>query len=120
MHPFPPASKLQFLVGKEIELICLGQWQVWLHFGGKAHICVEGSLEHVDKAGRIRSHNFDEDRLSPFYLHHLFGQKVGMIEVEAFCLTLAFSAGDIIRIHGNEGPYECGQIYDHDGELTVF
>jgi len=119
MHPFPETSKLQFLVGKELEQICLAYWQVWFTFD-KGQISVEGDFEHVDKAGTVRRHNTDETRSSPFYLHHLFGQKVERIEVEPFRLTLAFDGGDIIRIFSDEGPYECGQICDEGGKLTVF
>jgi len=119
MHPFPEASSLQFLVGKELEQVCLGQWQIQLNFD-KGHISIEGDLEHVDKAGAVRRHNTDESRLSPIVLHHLFGQKVQMISVEPFCLTLAFNGGDIVRIFSDEGPYECGQIYNEEGKMTVF
>jgi hypothetical protein len=119
MHPFPPAPDLQFLVGQELEWIGLGQWQIQLNFD-KGRIAVEGDLEHVDKAGSVRRHNTDEDRLSPLFLHHLFGQRVQHISVEPFCLTLTFDGGDIIRIFSDEGIYECGQIYDEAGKLTVF
>jgi hypothetical protein len=119
MHAFPEAAKLQFLVGDELEQVCLGQWQIQLNFH-KARIHVEGDLEHIDKFGTVRRHNTDEDRLSPIFLHHLFGQSVRNVEVEPFCLTVAFDGGDTIRIISEEGPYECGQIYDADGGLTVF
>ncbi|MGJ8586384.1 MAG: hypothetical protein ACSHXD_20020, partial [Marinosulfonomonas sp.] len=102
MHPFPETSTLQYFVGAEIEQICLGRWQIQFNFD-KARISVEGDLEHVDKGGTVRRHNTDEDRLSPFFLHHLFGQKVSVIEVEPFRLTLAFDRGDMIRVFSNEG-----------------
>ena len=119
MHPFPAASKLQFLVGSELEQICVGQWQIQFRFD-KFQINAEGDLEHVDKAGTVHRHNTDADRLSPLFLHHLFGQSIQTIEVEPFCLTLIFDAGDIIRVYSDESPYECGQIYDEDGRITVF
>ena len=100
-------------------MVCLGQWQIQFNFD-KASISVEGDLEHVDKAGTVRRHNTDQDRLSPLVLHHLIGQKVRLIEVEPFRLTLAFDGGDIIRVFSDEGPFECGQIYDKDDQLTVF
>jgi hypothetical protein len=42
------------------------------------------------------------------------------VEVEPFCLTVTFSEGDTLRVFSDEGPYECGQIYDEQGKLTVF
>jgi hypothetical protein len=119
MHPFPETPKLQFLVGAELEQVCLGPWQIQFNFD-KGRISVEGELEHLDKSGKVRRHNTVENRLAPFLLHHLFGQKVRLIEVEPYRLTLAFDGGDIIRILSDEGPYECGQIYDEDGLLAVF
>ena len=119
MHPFPDTSKLQFLVGAQLEQICLGRWQVQFTFD-KARVSVEGALEHVGKTGAVRQHNTDEARLSPSFLHHLFGQKVRVIDVEPYRLSLAFDGGDIVRIFSHEGPYECGQIYDEDGQITVF
>jgi hypothetical protein len=118
MHPFPPASELQFLVGKELEQISLGFWQFQFHFD-KASLCVEGDLEHIDIDGVVRRHNTDADRLSPIYIHHLLGQKVRLISVEPFRLTLAFDRGDLLHIYSDEGQFECGQIYESD-RLTVF
>lgn len=119
MHPFPDTPKLHFLIGAELEQVCVGRWRIQFDFD-KARISVEGELEHTDKGGTVRRHNTDEDRLAPFFLHHLFGQKIRLIEVEPFRLTLGFDGGDVIRILSDEGPYECGQIYDEDGRLMVF
>jgi|GEM_PF-1573468 hypothetical protein len=119
MHQFPGASELQFLIGLELNQIRLGQWNIQLYFES-AQIFIEGDLEHVDKAGTVRRHNTDESRLSPLFLHHLFGQKIQMLEVEPFRLILAFDDGDILRIFSDEGPYESGQISDQNGLHTVF
>ena len=119
MHRLPDASKLQFLVGNELEQVCLGYWQVQFNFD-KARISAEGDLEHVDQSGTVHRHNTDESHLAPIFLHHLLGQKVRAIEVQPLCLTLAFTKGDLLRIFSDEGPYECGQIYDEDGRITVF
>ena len=119
MHPFPDASKLQFLVGKDLEQVCFGRWQIQFNFNG-ARIFAEGDVEHVDEAGAVRRHNTDDTRSAPLYLHHLLGQHVRMLDVEPFRLSLAFSGGDLIRIFSEEGPYECGQIQDSSGQITVF
>lgn len=118
MHPFPDRSKLQFLVGHELEQICLGRWQTQFNFD-KGAISVEWAFDHTDKAGTAGRHNTDEDRLAPLFLHHLLGQKVQSVEAEPFCLTIGFAGGDFIRIWSHNGPYECGQIYDQDDALIV-
>lgn len=119
MHPFPDASRLSFLVGDELEHLCLGRWQIDFNFA-EARLSVAGDLEHGDKLGSFRRHNTDEDRLSPILLHRLIGQKVRLIEVEPLCLTLAFERGDVLRIHTEESAYECGQIYNKDELVVVF
>lgn len=119
MHPFPAASDLQFLVGKTLEQVCLGYWRFDFVFD-KGNIAVEGDLEHVDIEGAVRRHNTDEDRLAPIYVHHLLGQTVTTVSVEPFCLTLTFVRGDLLRIYSEQGKFECGQIYDDEGRLTVF
>ncbi len=118
MHPFPPASDLQFLVGKQLQQICLGQWQFQFAFD-VGSISVEGDLEHINGEGVVRRHNTDNDRLNPLFVHHLIGQKVKEYAVEPFCLTLTFER-DTLRIYSEDGPYECGQIYDDANRLTVF
>jgi len=119
MHPFPAASDLQFLVGKTLEQVCLGFWQFQFIFE-KGSIRVESDLEHVDSEGVVRRHNTDADRLAPIYVHHLLGQTVRTAFVEPFCLTLTFARGDLLRIYSDQGQFECGQIYDDEGRLTVF
>jgi len=118
MRRFPPASDLQFLVGKELEQICLGLWQFQFRFDAGG-ISVEGALEHVDSNGVVRRHNTDEDRLKPLLVHHLIGQKVIDCAVEPFCLTLTFER-DTLRVYSEDGPYEDGQIYDNAGVFVVF
>jgi hypothetical protein len=122
MHPFPEASpplRSSSSLSAMTSKICLGLRQIQFNFD-KARIWVEGGLEHENKAGTVRRHNTDEDRLSPIFLHHLVGQKVRVIEVERFRLILVFDGGDTIRIFSDEGPYECGQTYYEDELVTVF
>lgn len=119
MHRFPEASKLHFLVGDELEQICLGRWQTQFNFD-KARISLESGFEHVGRSGTVRRHNTDDGYLSPIFLHHLLGQKVRVLVSEPFCLTLGFDGGDTVRIFSDEGPYECGQIYEKDGLIAVF
>ena len=119
MHPFPPASRLQFLVGKEVLQVVLGFWRFQFDFDGSS-MAVEGDFEHVDSTGTIRQHNNDADRLSPLCVHHLLGQAIQHVAVEPFCLTLTFTCGDKLRVFSDEGQFECGQICDEEGELIVF
>ena len=119
MHPFPQAAELTFLNGMELVQICIGQWQIQFIFDS-VHIAVEGALEHIGEDGTIRHHNTEDSRFSPIFLHHLIGQKIGGVEIEPFQLTLTFDGGEKLRILSDEGPYECGQIFDKRGMHIVF
>ncbi|BEV01014.1 hypothetical protein [Novosphingobium olei] len=120
MHPFPSPADLQFLVGKALENISLRFWSFGFGFGGNVSITVEGDVQHIGADGTLRQHNTDEDRLSPLMIHHLIGQTVRLLDVEPYCLTLTFDQGDRLRIPSDDGPFECGQIYDEAGRLKVF
>jgi len=119
MFPFPPVAELQFLVGMELDDICLKLHQFHFAFG-TLKIDVGSDLEHIDKQGTARRHNTDADKLAPLYIHHLLGQKIRLVLVEEFRLTLAFDQGDLLRIYSNNELYECGEIYDETGSLIVF
>jgi hypothetical protein len=119
MFPFPPVTDLQFLVGKQLDDICLKPFQFHFAFG-TTKIDVGSALEHIDKQGIARRHNTDADKLAPLYIHHLLGQIIRLVLVEDFRLTLAFDQGDLLRIYSNNELYECGEIYDETGSLIVF
>ena len=112
MHTFPPAEDLRFLIGLEIAQICLDPWSTQLRFSEGGQITVEGKFEHLAADGSLWVHQSREilDN-GPVFLRALIQQRVDKLETEPLMLTLHFSKGDIIRIHSDEGPYECGQIY---------
>jgi hypothetical protein len=119
MHPFPPSSRLQFLVGKQLEQICLGRWRFDFQFE-VGNVVVEGNLEHIDAAGAVHRHNTDADRTAPLYVQCLIGQKVNAVAAERNCLSLTFERGDQLRISSENGRFEDGQIYNETGTLIVF
>jgi hypothetical protein len=110
MHPFPTASELQFLVGKELSHIALAAHSVHLHWWNGGVINVTGDIEHVDETGAV--HLFDSTAHTgpPLLLHRLIQKKVVMLDVQPLCLTLAFEGGQQLRLRSEEGPYECGVI----------
>lgn len=111
MHPFPPASELNFLVGEEIGQIALDPWSLQFRFVSGAHITVEGRIEHVDETGRAYHHDCQIRAGEALYLHQLLQQSISAIDVEPLCLSLKFKNGSILRIFSELGQYECGQIY---------
>jgi hypothetical protein len=110
MHPFPPADELAFLVGVEIGQVCLDPWSTQFRFADGGQITVEGRFEYVDVGGRIHTHQSEEHlETGPVLFRELLQQRVSL-SVEPFVLALAFENGSVLRLHSDEGQYECGQI----------
>ena len=120
MHPFRPATDLQFLVGDEIAQIALDPYGVQFRFSSSCQISVEHLIEHVDERGAIHSYECRATSEKPLYLHQLLQHRVSSVDVEALCLSLIFANEAILRIFTEIGPYESGQIYLRDGDFIVF
>lgn len=110
MHRFPSASELQFLVGKELSQIALDPNSVQFRWSEGGQITVNDKLEHVDESGTTYAYDCAAFAGPPLLLHRLIMKKVAMIEVQPFCLTLAFEGGQRLRLGTEEGPWECGLI----------
>lgn len=112
MHPFPPASELQFLIGLEVGQICLDPWSTQIRFSDGGQITVTGRFEHVDAQGRSHAHQTGEEQdLGPVFFRDLIQHRIILVQSESSCLTLAFSNGAQLRIWSEVTPYEDGQIY---------
>ena len=112
MQAFPPASDLEFLVGREIGQICLNPWSVQFRFSEGGYIAVEGAFEHVDIKGEVHRHqdSYEQDR-GQVALRELIQRRVTKIEVSAHCLALFMEEGGQLKIFSEDSPYEDGQIY---------
>jgi hypothetical protein len=120
MHAFPPARALSFLVGQEIGQIALDPFSLQFRFEAGGQITVEGKIEHIDEGGSIHPHDCQGRKGNALYLHQLLQQPISAIDVEPFCLTLAFASGAKLRIFSELNAYECGQISPPEGGLFVF
>lgn len=122
VHPFPPSSELQFLVGKEIGQIALDPWSLQFRFADGGRITVESKIEHIDEEGVPHRYDCQERTGSPLYLHRLLQQPIAAVMAEPLCLTLTLGSGALLRIYSDDGPYECGQIFRSDAQddLIVF
>ena len=117
MHPFPPTSELQFLVGLEVSQICLDPWSTQVRFSDGGQITVEGPFEHMDTEGRSHLHQIGNDQdTGPVFLRELIQKRIAMVQRDATRLTIAFDNGAILKLWSEAVPYESGQIYAPDGE----
>jgi hypothetical protein len=110
MHPFPPMSELQFLIGKEVSEIAFGAYCVQIRWSDGGHISVEGGMEHIDDDGRTHIYDCVAYSGPPLALHRLLMKKTIMLDVLPLWLTLIFEDGQKLRLKSEEGPYECGLI----------
>lgn len=112
MHPFPPASDLQFLVGLEVGQICLDPWSTQLRFADGGRITIEGLFDHRDAQGQLHTHQTGEGQdQGAVFFRDLIQQQITALESEPRRLTLVFGNGARLRIVSEEIPYESGQIY---------
>lgn len=110
MHYFPPASELQFLVGKQVSQIALDPHSVQFRWDGGGQITAQWDLEHVDQDGSVHRYDCVAHTAPPLALHRLLNASVSMIDVQPLCLTLEFDGGQLLRLFTEVGNYECGLI----------
>jgi hypothetical protein len=120
MYAFPPADELQFLVGHEIDQICLDPWSLQFRFVNGGQITVEGRIEHIDERGQAHSHDCQTRASEALYLHQLLQHPISAINVQPLCLSLIFASGAVLRIYSELGRYECGTISSAGVGLIVF
>ncbi|HZT87870.1 MAG TPA: DUF6188 family protein [Stellaceae bacterium] len=117
MYDLPKDVDLNFLKGRQLELLCFAPYSLTLHFERGTRIQIEGSFKHsVDgKAGSSKTFP-----LASTHLTRLLSQTIVKVSVKPDGgLSLAFSNGDLFAIEGNVGPYESYQVQAPDRDLIV-
>jgi hypothetical protein len=112
MKPFPPAERLSFLLGSELEIVTVGPFQMDIRFAEGSSLVVEHGLEYQDAEGRLYRH--DPQRQGgpdPISLHQLIGDRIEAIDASDWRLTLTFASGRKLIVASKPGPYESGHVY---------
>jgi hypothetical protein len=112
MPGIPEILDLSFLRGAELIQVCLGVWQVQLHFSEPpATIAIEGDWEMTDEQGRVIDQSSDAVRQQPFHLHLLLQRVVTAVEVSApLSFALRFTGGLVLRVFASSQGYESFSI----------
>lgn len=118
MHPFPPQSKLNYLIGDTLGQVRLDPYSTQFLFE-RTKILTVLALEHVDVDGTKWSFENIATDSGPSLLHRLVGDIVKSVQVQALQLTLEFESGAQLRLLSDLEPYEAGTIDGPDG-LIVF
>jgi hypothetical protein len=99
MSGIPADLDLSFLRGAEVVQVCLGVWQVQVHFEPPASLAVEGDWELTDAGGQVIDRSSDTVRERPFHLHLLLQHVVVAAEVSApLSFALRFTGGLVLRV----------------------
>lgn len=118
MYGVPEDLDLRFLHGAELIQVCLGQYQVKLHFHPAGSISVEGGWELSDENGaRLDGHHEGPDR-PPYQLHRLLGRQVVTSEVSApDWFSLRFASGEALKVFDDSEQFESFSI--QPGNIVV-
>ena len=111
-------TDIGLLRGRQLEMLCFAPYSLYLHFGDKIILTIEGRFHHRIK-GEPQSDREYSFPIQETDLVRLLGERItGVKTVAKACLRLTFAHGDELVIEGGEGPYESYQL-QHDGERIV-
>jgi hypothetical protein len=118
MYSIPKDFDGSFLLNKDIETICFGQYQVNLHFAAGAWLQIEGEFEHYSRDGLLqRGQGFPIVQTT---LLRLLGTTATNASFsEAGSLQLEMSNGDRLVVMGNNGMYEAYRLFDGKNETVI-
>ncbi|MCC2672621.1 MAG: hypothetical protein K0Q72_5093 [Armatimonadetes bacterium] len=115
MHGVPEDLDLRFLRGARLIQVCLGEYEIQLHFHPVGSISVEGDWDLLDVGGQQLDRRYAEGPRPPFQLHRLLGQQVVGSEVAApEWFALRFEHGDVLRVFDRSVEYESFSIQPGD------
>lgn len=118
MYGLPNDFKTDFLIGRNLEQICINETQVYFHFNDKLFITVEGAFVYQSA---------EPDANEVFVKVPGFNVKVmellGSSVIQASCTTegtlnLVFPGGQTLKILDISDSYESYMI-DHDGVSII-
>lgn len=118
MYRLPKDFDVSFLIGRELESICFGQYQANLNFTDGVWIQIEGSFKFFVDAQLMEQ--VDEFPISKSALPQIIGQKVTGINITADSdLELVLNGKNRLLIAEDNGPYESYRIFDGKKETIV-
>jgi len=109
LYPFPSAADLEGLIGRQIVAVVFLSSSIRFWLDGSGYIHIESAIEYIDETGQAHPSGVDR-RGAATNLHQLLLHRISAIESEPSCLSVVFENGSRMRIFGNDGPYESGQI----------
>jgi hypothetical protein len=116
----PADLPIQPFVGQELNQICLGRFQIQLHFSGGGSISLEGRWELRDGAGHIVDRAQKHETREVYRIHRLIDVPVARFSIDPpRSFTLFFANGLALAIFDDSEHYESFSI-KVDGEPPLY
>jgi hypothetical protein len=110
VYRIPPDLDLEGLIGSDLAQICLGRYQVNLHFDGRIIVQVESAIQ-VLETERVIAEWDQEMNWSSAAFQRIVNETVASWSVlDDRCLEIAFGNGLSLRLYDNSDQYESMQI----------
>jgi hypothetical protein len=120
MYGVPADLPIQPFVGQELNQICVGRFQINLHFSGAGSISVEGGWELRDKTGDIVDRAEGHETREGYRIHRLIDVPVVRFSIDPpRSFTLYFKTGLALTVFDNSEQYESFSIAV-DGQPTLY
>ena len=120
MHGVPADLPIQPFVGQELNEICVGRFQIQLHFSGAGRISVEGGWELRDGAGDIVDRAAEPESRESYRIHRLLDVAVTRFSIDPpRSFTLFFNNGLALTVFDDSEQYESFAI-NVDGQAPLY
>jgi len=119
MYGLDESEDLSFMLGKELQQVAVGQYQVILHFTDDLGIYIGSGCRWINTDQESVEMSGDSPELTK-NLVFLLGQKIEKTEnLGEGTLQLTFSEGSQLLLFDDLENYESYQIWWKDGEIIV-
>lgn len=120
MYGVPADLPIQAFVGQELNQICLGRFQIQLHFAGVGSISVEGRWELRDAAADIVDRAEAHETRKSYRIHQLIDIPVARCSIDPpRSFTLFFDNGLALTVLDDSEQYESFSI-KVDGQPPLY
>jgi hypothetical protein len=120
MHGVPLDLPLARFIGRDLNPIVLGRFQVQFHFLPVGHIAVEGRWVLRDPAGALVDEAQEHAIRDCYRIHRVLDVPVARYEIDPpRSFTLLFESGHRLSVFDDTPQYESFSIHI-DGEPTIY
>lgn len=92
------AEQINIIVGKKVELLCFGQYSVYVHFEGNITLTVEGQFHHTHNS--TEEEYQAESPITKSSLMTILESSVATASIDqGGALQVVFSNGDRLNVH---------------------